>query len=42
VARVEGTDENIKKKKKLELVNNLIGERIFCIVAVDKQKPLYL
>ena len=27
VARVEGTDENIKKKKKLELVNNLIGEK---------------
>jgi hypothetical protein len=42
VARVEGNEANLKKKKKLELVNGLIGERVFSIVADDKQKPLYL
>lgn len=40
VARVEGTDQNIKKKKKLELVNDLIGSRIFSVVVDDKQRPL--
>jgi len=41
VARVEGNDLNLKKKKKMEVVNGLIGERIFSVVADDKQKPLY-
>jgi hypothetical protein len=41
ITRVEGTEANMKKKKRVELVNDLIGERVFSIVVDDKQKPLY-
>ena len=42
VRRVCNSDEaNMKKKKRVELVNDLIGERVFSIVVDDKQKPLY-
>ena len=42
VARVEATDANIdKKKKKIELVNNLISSRKFNLVTPEVNKPLY-
>jgi len=41
IARVELTDATLKRKKKAREIIDLIGERIFSVVADDKQKPLY-
>jgi hypothetical protein len=31
----------MKKGKKPESLNNLLGERVFSVIADDKQQPLY-
>jgi len=37
VARVEGNENNLVKKKKVELVDDMMSSRVFTVVQYDQQ-----